>query len=65
MKKQVSFSTQGSRADLGPLAIQRMLPNRYAVPLVHLCFWIMWHQPLKTALQKMGWVRIHTAALPP
>jgi len=30
MKKQVSFSTQGSRADLGPLTIQRMLPNRYA-----------------------------------
>jgi redox-sensitive bicupin YhaK (pirin superfamily) len=30
MKKQVSFTTQGSRADLGPLTIQRMLPNRYA-----------------------------------
>ena len=30
MKKQASFSTQGSRADLGPLTIQRMLPNRYA-----------------------------------
>lgn len=30
MKKQVSFSTKGSRADLGPLTINRMLPNRYA-----------------------------------
>jgi len=30
MKKQTSFSTQGNRADLGPLKIQRMLPNRYA-----------------------------------
>ncbi|NJO91367.1 MAG: pirin family protein [Chloroflexia bacterium] len=30
MKKQTSFSTQGNRADLGPLRIRRMLPNRYA-----------------------------------
>lgn len=30
MKKQTSFSTQGNRADIGPLVIQRMLPNRYA-----------------------------------
>jgi len=30
MKKKTSFSTQGNRADLGPLKIQRMLPNRYA-----------------------------------
>jgi redox-sensitive bicupin YhaK (pirin superfamily) len=30
MKKQTSFSTQGKRSDLGPLTIQRMLPNRYA-----------------------------------
>lgn len=30
MKKQASFSTKGSRADLGPLTINRMLPNRYA-----------------------------------
>jgi redox-sensitive bicupin YhaK (pirin superfamily) len=30
MKKQTSFSTQGSRAKLGPLTIQRMLPNPYA-----------------------------------
>ncbi len=30
MKKKTSFSTKGNRADLGPLTIQRMLPNRYA-----------------------------------
>jgi redox-sensitive bicupin YhaK (pirin superfamily) len=30
MKKQVSFSTQGRRADIGEFAIHRMLPNRYA-----------------------------------
>lgn len=29
MKKQILFSTQGHRADLGPLQIQRMLPNSY------------------------------------
>ena len=29
-KKQTSFSTQGQRADIGPLQIQRILPNRYA-----------------------------------
>ena len=30
MKKKTSFSTKGSSADLGPLSINRMLPNRYA-----------------------------------
>lgn len=30
MKKKTSFSTKGSSADLGPLSISRMLPNRYA-----------------------------------
>lgn len=30
MKKEISFSTKGNRADLGPLTINRMLPNRYA-----------------------------------
>jgi len=30
MEKKTSFSTLGNRADLGPLRIQRMLPNRYA-----------------------------------
>lgn len=30
MQKKSSFSTQGQRADIGDLEIQRMLPNRYA-----------------------------------
>jgi redox-sensitive bicupin YhaK (pirin superfamily) len=30
MKKETTVSTVGSRADLGPLTIKRMLPNRYA-----------------------------------
>jgi redox-sensitive bicupin YhaK (pirin superfamily) len=30
MKKKTSFSTKGNRTELGPLAIQRILPNRYA-----------------------------------
>ena len=30
MKKQVSFSTQGQRADIGDLTIFRIVPNRYA-----------------------------------
>ena len=30
MKKKISFSTQGKRADIGEYAIHRMLPNRYA-----------------------------------
>jgi len=30
MKKKTSFSTKGYSAAVGPLAIQRMLPNRYA-----------------------------------
>ncbi|RBL92438.1 pirin family protein [Chitinophaga flava] len=29
MKKQTSFSTKGNRVDVGPLTIQRMLPNQY------------------------------------
>jgi redox-sensitive bicupin YhaK (pirin superfamily) len=30
MKKKISFSTQGQRADIGEYKIYRMLPNRYA-----------------------------------
>jgi redox-sensitive bicupin YhaK (pirin superfamily) len=30
MKKKVNFSTKGGRADIGPISINRMLPNRYA-----------------------------------
>ncbi|WP_276504126.1 pirin family protein [Terrimonas pollutisoli] len=30
MKKKISFSSKGHRADVGPLSIMRILPNRYA-----------------------------------
>jgi len=30
MKKQISFSTKGRRADVGPWTIMRIMPNRYA-----------------------------------
>jgi redox-sensitive bicupin YhaK (pirin superfamily) len=30
MKKKTSFSTKGNRADVGPITINRMLPNRYS-----------------------------------
>ena len=30
MKKKISFSTRGQRADIGDIKIHRMLPNRYA-----------------------------------
>ncbi len=30
MKKKISFSTQGHRADIGEMTIYRILPNRYA-----------------------------------
>ena len=30
MKKKISFSTRGQRADIGAITIYRMLPNRYA-----------------------------------
>lgn len=30
MKKKISFSAQGQRADIGSISIYRMLPNRYA-----------------------------------
>lgn len=30
MKKETSFSTKGNKTDLGPLIINRILPNRYA-----------------------------------
>src|SRR5882762_5852327 len=30
MKKSISFSTQGHRADVGEYTVNRILPNRYA-----------------------------------
>lgn len=53
MQKKISFSTQGQRADIGNLAIYRLLPNRYAdavgpfVFLDHLA-------PISTSANKPG-----------
>jgi hypothetical protein len=30
VKKKTSFSSKGHRADVGPLSIMKILPNRYA-----------------------------------
>ncbi len=30
MKKKISFSAQGQQADIEPMVIHRVLPNRYA-----------------------------------
>ena len=48
MKKRTSFSTQGHRADIGDLTINRILPNRYADavgPFVFLDHIVPKHQP--------------------
>lgn len=36
--KSISFSTSGNRADIGPLEIYRILPNRYANAVGHFVF---------------------------
>lgn len=54
MKKQTSFSTQGQRADLGPLHIQRMLPNRYAHAVGPFVFLDYVAPAIKTAINKNG-----------
>lgn len=48
MKKRTSFTTQGHRADIGDLTINRILPNRYADavgPFVFLDHIVPKHQP--------------------
>jgi redox-sensitive bicupin YhaK (pirin superfamily) len=54
MKKQTSFSTQGQRADLGPLKIQRMLPNRYANTVGPFVFLDYVAPAIKTTINKNG-----------
>jgi redox-sensitive bicupin YhaK (pirin superfamily) len=54
MKKQTSFSTQGQRADLGPLQIQRMLPNRYANTVGPFVFLDYVAPAIKTTINKNG-----------
>lgn len=54
MKKQTSFSTQGNRADLGPLKIQRILPNRYAQQVGSFVFLDYIAPAIKETINKNG-----------
>lgn len=54
MKKQTSFSTQGNSADLGPLKIQRMLPNRYAAKVGPFVFMDYVAPAIKETVNKNG-----------
>lgn len=54
MKKQTSFSTQGNRADLGPLKIQRILPNRYAQQVGSFVFLDYVAPAIKETINKNG-----------
>ncbi len=54
MKKKTSFSTQGNRADLGPLKIQRMLPNRYAAKVGPFVFLDYVAPAIKETINKNG-----------
>lgn len=54
MKKQTSFSTQGQRADLGPLHIQRILPNRYVDAIGSFVFLDYVAPAIKETINKNG-----------
>ena len=57
MKKQISFSTQGKRADIGDYEIYRLLPNRYADavgPFVFLDHLAPVNHPVGEPLKKNG-----------
>ena len=43
MKKKISVSTQGQRADIGEYVINRMMPNQFADELVLLYFLVMFN----------------------
>jgi hypothetical protein len=66
MKKKISFSTQGQRADIGHITIYRMLPNRYADavgPFVFLDHFGPTKHAINEPIQKMGMVHTHTGVL--
>ena len=57
MKKKISFSTHGQRADIGNITIYRMLPNRYADavgPFVFLDHFGPTRHPVDESVQKNG-----------
>jgi redox-sensitive bicupin YhaK (pirin superfamily) len=54
MKKKTSFSTKGNRADVGPITINRMLPNRYARKVGPFVFLDHAAPVIKEAIHKNG-----------
>src|SRR5258706_1271228 len=58
MKKKISFTSEGHRADIGPYQINRILPNRYANavgPFVFLDHALPWkHSPGEPARKANG-----------
>jgi redox-sensitive bicupin YhaK (pirin superfamily) len=54
MKKETSFSTRGSRADVGPLTVNRLLPNRYADRVGPFVFLDYVAPAIKEAISKDG-----------
>jgi redox-sensitive bicupin YhaK (pirin superfamily) len=54
MKKKTSFSTKGNRADVGPITINRMLPNRYANKVGPFVFLDHAAPVIKEAIHKNG-----------
>ncbi|MBP4138387.1 pirin family protein [Flavobacterium geliluteum] len=54
MKKKTSFSTKGNRADIGPLAITRFLPNRYTDKVGPFVFLDYVAPAIKEAISKNG-----------
>ena len=54
VKKEISFSTMGSIANLGPLTINRLLPNRYAKKVGPFVFLDYVAPAIKTSITKNG-----------
>jgi len=54
MKKKTTFSTKGHSAAVGPLSIQRMLPNQYAAKVGHFVFLDYVRPVVKETITKNG-----------
>lgn len=54
MKKETNFSTKGSKTDLGPLIINRVLPNRYAKKVGPFVFFDYVAPAIKEVISKNG-----------
>lgn len=54
MKKKISFSAKGNRADVGPITINRILPNRYANKVGPFVFLDHVAPVIKEAIHKNG-----------